>query len=94
MLLITMVHSILINSEEKMIFKLPKSESEAFKRSPKGAVSIHGESGNYTMVEQLTISEARNDTDNQMNLIYSPETGVNVTPLTVIRQRIQNQLDK
>lgn len=83
-----------IDGEEKMIFKLPKSESEAFKRSPKGAVSIHGESGNYTMVEQLTISEARNDTDNQMNLIYSPETGVNVTPLTVIRQRIQNQLNK
>lgn len=84
----------IINGEEKMIFKLPKSEAEAFKRSPKGAVSIHGESGSYTMVEQLTIEEAKQDVENQMKLIYSPSTGTSVTPLHVIRKRIRNELHK
>lgn len=84
----------IIDGEEKMIFKFPKSESEAFKRSPKGAVSIHGTSGAYVMVEQLTIQEAASDKDNQMNLIYSPETGLKITPLHTIRERIQSELDK
>ena len=83
-----------INGKETMIFKKPKSEAEAFKRSPKGAVSIHGESGEYFMIEQLSMDEARRDPDNKMALIYSPETEAKVTPLKVIRQRIQNELDK
>lgn len=84
----------IIDGEEKMIFKFPKSEAEAFKRSPKGAVSIHGESGSYTMVEQLTIEEAKQDAENRMELVYTPGNDVKITPLHVIRQRIQDELNK
>lgn len=90
-----------INGEEKMIFKHPKSKAEAFKRSPKGAVSIHGESGKYTMVEELSIFDARWDDFNQMSLIYlgeldesnEPAVFTRVTDISTIRDRITKELD-
>lgn len=59
-----------IGKNEVETFKQPKSEAEAFKRSPKGAVSIHGKSGSYEMVEHLTIEGAKNDPENQMKMLY------------------------
>ncbi len=47
-----------IDGKEKVIFKAPHSKKEAFKRSPHGAVSIHGKSGEYHMIENLTMEEA------------------------------------
>ena len=83
-----------IDGKEKVIFKAPHSKKEAFKRSPHGAVSIHGKSGEYHMIENLTMEEAANDKDNQMTLLYSPKYGNRVTSLRDIRQKILDGLDK
>lgn len=83
-----------IDGKEKVIFKAPHSKKEAFKRSPHGAVSIHGNSGEYYMIENLTMEEAANDEDNQMTLLYSPKYGNRVTSLKDIRQKILHELYK
>ena len=82
-----------IDGQEKIIFKAPHSKAEAFKRSPRGAVSIHGTSGHYKMIENLTMKEAANDPENQMTLLYNPEKGTRLTPLHTVRQRILDSLD-
>lgn len=82
-----------IDGKEKIIFKAPHSKKEAFKRSPRGAVSIHGESGKYYMVENLTMSEAANDPKNKMALLYYPKYGNRLTKLSTIRGRILGSLN-
>lgn len=84
--------SAVIGGNNIQIFKHPKSEKEAFKRSPKGAVSIHGTSGNYRMVEGLTIQEAETDPKNQMNTILKDGLTSPKTPFSVIRARIQSEI--
>ena len=83
-----------IDGKEDIIFKSPHSKKEAFKRSPHGAVSIHGQSGDYKMVEKLTMQEATNDPKNEMALLYSHDHVRPLTPFHVIRHRILNELDK
>lgn len=75
-------------------FKKPKSEAESFKRSPKGAVIVHGESGAYTMTDEHTMQEARDDKENQMRCIYENGKHYPITPLHTIRKRIQNELER
>lgn len=82
-----------IDGKETMIFKKPKSEAEAFKRSPKGAVSIHGKSGSYHMIEELTIDEVAKDKENQMHILYNPDTKLKITPLHVIHERLLKGLN-
>ena len=84
--------SAVIGGVDIQIFKQPKSEKEAFKRSPKGAVSIHGTSGNYRMIEGLSIKESRTDSENQMSTILKDGKLSPKTPLSVIRSRIQAKL--
>ncbi|MCT0017720.1 nicotinate phosphoribosyltransferase [Lactococcus lactis subsp. lactis] len=84
--------SVVIGGKDIPIFKQPKSENEAFKRSPRGAVSIHGTSGNYSMIEGLTIQEARNDSKNQMNTLLKDGVSSFKTPFSVIRERIQSEI--
>lgn len=81
-----------IDGQEKVIFKAPHSKKEAFKRSPHGAVSIHGTSGNYKMIENLTMEQAADDPENQMKLLYRPGQGARLTPLHTVRQRIHDSL--
>ena len=83
-----------IDGKEDIIFKSPHSKKEAFKRSPHGAVSIHGQSGDYKMIEKLTMQEAANDPENEMALLYSHDHVRPLTPFHVIRHRSLNELDK
>ena len=84
----------IIDGKEVAIFKKPKSKKESFKRSPKGVVSIHGESGEYTMVEELTFDQAENDPENKLRLIMQDGVVMNPTPLTDIRELIKSELHK
>lgn len=83
-----------IDGKEIEIFKDPHSKKEAFKRSAKGAVSIHGKSGSYHMIEHLTFIEAESDPKNQMHVLYTPEREIYKTPFEEIRRRILSELDK
>ena len=82
-----------IDGQEKIIYKQPHSKKEAFKRSPHGAVSIHGKSGSYKMIEHLTMDQAASDSDNQMKLLYNHDSGLRLTPLHTVRKRILNELN-
>lgn len=77
-----------IDGAELPVFKAPHSIAEAFKQSAHGAVSVHGASGKYELVEYLKMDEAKNDPDNQMDVLYSHEKGVKLTPFADIRKRI------
>lgn len=83
-----------INHQEHIIFKAPHSKKESFKRSPHGAVSIHGISGKYRMIENLTMDEASKDPENQMKLLYDEKHGNRLTPLHTVRQRILDSVRK
>lgn len=85
----------IINGVEKHIFKKPKSEAEAFKASPKGAVIVKGESSSYEVVDRLTIEEAELSDENQLKLFF--KDGWLVRPTTSIlqvRDRIKGELYK
>lgn len=83
-----------IDGKEHIVFKAPHSKKEAFKRSPHGAVSIHGESGSYQMIENLSMRDASQDSENKMTLLYANKHMRSLTPLHVIRKRILSELDK
>lgn len=81
-----------IDGVETQIFKKPKSEAEAFKASPKGAVAVTGTSGNYERIEGLTLDEAANYEGDQLVTIFEDGILKDLTPFEEIRTRIQNDL--
>lgn len=84
-----------INGEEKMIYKLPKSEAEAFKASPRGAVAVVGESGSYERVEGLTLEEANSHIGNELRTFFKDGWFVRpFTSLVDIKETIKEELDK
>lgn len=84
----------IIDGEEKQIFKKPKSEKEAFKQSPKGAVAVTGESGEYKLVQQLSLEEASNYEGNKLKTIFVDGVIPNITKLETIRETIKSELNK
>lgn len=82
------------NGVERQVFKQPKSEAESFKRSPKGFVTIHGASANYTLVEGLSSKEAADDQDDQLRTIFLDRSAdIVLTSLPEIREQILTDID-
>jgi len=84
-----------VDGEEREVFKDPKTKTESFKKSLRGRVSVHGDSGNYMVFDKLNSNQVETDTENKMRVIFDPEQGVNgdvITPLSKIRYRISKDI--
>lgn len=87
--------AVVIDGEEKAVFKKPKSEAEAFKQSPKGFVAVTGESGEYELHQELTSEEAKLFPHNKLQTFFNDGWVVNVpTTFDDIRKRIAKDIDK
>lgn len=87
--------AVVIDGEEKAVFKKPKSEAEAFKQSPKGFVAVTGESGQYELHQGLTMEERKLYPHNKLRAFF--HDGWVVSPPTDfddIRSNIQKDIRK
>ncbi|MGL5718952.1 MAG: nicotinate phosphoribosyltransferase [Paraclostridium sp.] len=87
--------AVVIDGEEKAVFKKPKSEAEAFKQSPKGFVAVTGESGQYELHQGLTMEESALYPHNELRVFFHDGWVVTrPTDFDDIRERIQKDIRK
>lgn len=82
-----------INGKEKQIFKKPKSEKEAFKQSPKGAVIVTGDSGKYVMTQNLSLEATSTAVNDKLQTILEDGVVKELTSLEEIRETIKKELN-
>ncbi|AHL19354.1 nicotinamide phosphoribosyltransferase [Listeria phage LP-083-2] len=86
---------VVINGEEKLIFKNPKTDTNHIKKSLKGRVCVTKKEGTYEVTDALTAKEeAKLENLNELNVIFEDGKLAHQDSFHTIRERLDREAKK